>query len=258
LEPKFFLFENVKGLISTGKHREFLFGELWKLEQKGYAIDYIVLNALNLGLPQNRERLFVVGVKRSLIRKLYATNIAKAQRFWFPWPVDARFKDAKTRFPWPGTSPFGEIPKKPEGIPDELTVGPLVMDQELLSALPNGTEAFEPYSEKFKKIPEGDDSKKCFKRLHRYRYSPTAAYGNNEVHLHPSLPRRLTVREALRIQTVPDTFKLPPDLTLSTKFKLIGNGVPVEMARSVGLALAKFLLGNVSPAVEGSEPNGHK
>ncbi len=42
-----------------------------------------------------------------------------------------------------------------------------------------------------------------YKRLHRWRYSPTACYGNNEVHLHPYKPRRISVAEALAIQSLP-------------------------------------------------------
>jgi site-specific DNA-cytosine methylase len=49
----------------------------------------------------------------------------------------------------------------------------------------------------FKVIDEGDDLKKSYKRLHRWRYSPTAAYGNNEVHLHPYKARRISAAEAL-------------------------------------------------------------
>lgn len=243
LEPVFFLIENVKGLVSTQRHREFLNSELWKLEEKGYAVDLTILNALDLGIPQSRERLFVVGVKRGAIKSLYGRQMKKGERSWFPWPVDARFEGAKKKFSWPDKTPFGATPKKPEGIPEQLFVGTLLSDPEKTEALPNGAESFEPYSKKFRTIWEGDDSRKSFKRLHRYRYSPTAAYGNNEVHLHPTLPRRLTVREALRIQTVPDSFALPPDLTLSKKFKIVGNGVPVELARNVGLALARFLGG---------------
>jgi DNA (cytosine-5)-methyltransferase 1 len=250
LEPRFFVIENVKGLLNTAKHRKFLFGELWKLEEKGYAVDLRVLNALHLGVPQDRERVFIIGVKRSVVRKLYSRTMKKGERNWFPWPRDSRYDDAKTRFKWPTTSPFGSVPSKPTGIPEELFVGPLVLNQSEMKRLPNGTEGFEPYSDKFAWVSEGDDSRKCFKRLHRYRYSPTVAYGNNEVHLHPALPRRLTVREALRIQTVPDSFSLPRELPLSTKFKLAGNGVPVEMARKLGIALRDFLSGR-NPIVGG-------
>ena len=93
--------------------------------------------------------------------------------------------------------------------PLELTVYPLLHSSPAPTNLSNGLEAFKPYSSKFWKIPEGNSSGKSFKRLHRYKYSPTAWYGNNEVHLHPWEPRRLSVREALRIQTVPDTYVLP-------------------------------------------------
>jgi DNA (cytosine-5)-methyltransferase 1 len=253
LEPSFFLIENVKGLISTRAHRAFLDHELWKLEEKGYAVDLKVLNALELGVPQDRERVFIVGVRRELIKKLYRLRVGKRSRDWFPWPEDAAYKEAKTRFPWPSTSPFGAEPPFPEGVPQELCLAPLIMDVEATAKLPNGQEAFEPYSKKFWLIAEGDDSRKSFKRLHRFRYSPTAAYGNNEVHLHPAQPRRLTVREAMRIQTVPDGYALPPEMPLSFKFKLIGNGVPVQLAAAVGHSLRKFVMGEATVIRPGEE-----
>ncbi|MCX7591018.1 MAG: DNA cytosine methyltransferase [Kiritimatiellae bacterium] len=243
LEPSFFVIENVKGLISTRAHREFLVNELWKLEEKGYAVDLKVLNALDLGVPQDRERVFIVGVRRDLIRKLYCVRLEKQCRGWFPWPEDPRFKNAKSRFPWPSTSPFGADPPMPDGVPQELCLAPLILDIKATASLPNGQEYFTPYSPKFTIIAEGDDSRKSFKRLHRFRYSPTAAYGNNEVHLHPTQPRRLTVREAMRIQTVPDGYALPAEMPLSLKFKLIGNGVPIQLAAAVGHSLRQFLLG---------------
>ena len=59
---------------------------------------------------------------------------------------------------------------------------------------PNAKDYFTPKAGKAKMevIDEGDDSKKSYKRLHRWRYSPTVAYGNNEVHLHPYKTRRLS------------------------------------------------------------------
>jgi DNA (cytosine-5)-methyltransferase 1 len=51
---------------------------------------------------------------------------------------------------------------------------------------------------------------------------------------------------------VPDSFALPPELPLSTKFKLIGNGVPVEMAHHVASALAEFLTGDNDLGVQDS------
>lgn len=90
-------------------------------------------------------------------------------------------------------------------------------------------------------VAEGDDSKKSYKRLHRWRYSPTAVYGNNEVHLHPYKPRRLTVAEALAIQSLPKAFELPAYMTLSNMFKTVGNGVPYLAAYGIAKSILAYL-----------------
>ena len=241
LNPTFFVFENVKGLVSTVRHREFLQRLINELEES-YRVDFSVLNALELGIPQDRQRVFMVGFHEKWIKKK-RLKIEKEQRGWFPWPVDQRYKGAKKRFDWPTKHPFGSSPEMPGGVPVELTVWSRLQDSKWLESLPNGLEVFNAYSQKFLEIAEGDSSRKSFKRLHRWRYSPTAAYGNNEVHLHPTLPRRLTVREALRIQTAPDSYALPPGMTLTQKFKTIGNAVPVDLASALAFAIRNFLEG---------------
>ena len=75
----------------------------------------------------------------------------------------------------------------------------------------------------------------------RVRFSPAAAYGNNEVHLHPTEPRRLTVREAMQIQTVPENYALPANMTLTSKFKTIGNAVPVRLAEAMAGSLKEVI-----------------
>lgn len=63
VNPKVFLFENVRGLLYTNKwYFELVLEELNSL---GYTIDFKLINAVNYGVPQNRERLFVVGHKSS-------------------------------------------------------------------------------------------------------------------------------------------------------------------------------------------------
>lgn len=113
--------------------------------------------------------------------------------------------------------------------------------KDLHSKIPNQEEFFTPYSQKFKKIREGDTNRKSFKRLHRYRYSPTVAYGNNEVHLHPTEFRRISVREALRLQTVPDSYILPMEISLTHKFKLISNGVPTKLSSLMAKEIKRTL-----------------
>ncbi len=236
LKPDFFLMENVPGLIRTKKHREFLDKLRKDLKHAGYHTDFKILNALEFGVPQDRERVFLIGLSKSTFKKSIGNNTPKIGDNWFPYPKPSH-PNAK-KMPWPSQSPFGETPIPPEGIANELTVNQIFGMPPLPSEIANGAECFTPYSDKFQRIPEGDDTKKSFKRLHRYRYSPTACYGNNEVHLHPWEPRRLSVREALRIQTIPDTYILPAEKTLSIKFKMIGNGVP----RLLGTAIAQSII----------------
>lgn len=94
---------------------------------------------------------------------------------------------------------------------------------------------------KFQTIPEGDVKGKSFKRLHRWRYSPTAAYGNNEVHLHPYQCRRISVAEALSLQSMPKEFEFPDTMSLTDMFKTIGNGVPYLLSKSIALCIFHFL-----------------
>ena len=254
LQPTFFLLENVPWLWRAKKHRPFFYDLITQLSKK-YNVCYKILNALEFGVPQDRQRLFVIGFDREWLKQNIRVNETLLGRGWFPWPQDSRYRGAKTGYHWPRESPFGATPPKPEGIPEELTVGPLICDQEELAKLPNGKDCFNPKSPKFHTVPEGAVSKRMsFRRLHRWRYSPTAAYGNSEVHLHPTLPRRLSVREALRIQSVPDQYALPPDMPLSHKFKTICNGVPVTLARAVALSIAAVLEGKINQRVELAPP----
>jgi len=239
LKPSFFIFENVKGLIRTAAHREFFFELIDQLKSNGYAVDYKLLNALDYGVPQDRERIIIFGIKTSLYKKIFKKKYT-GEYNWFIWPIE-KYPDAKNKYEWYNIENKEALSK----IPKELMVGSYILNQEELGGLENSNEFFKPRSTKFTEIIEGDTSRKSFKRLHRLRYSPTAAYGNNEVHLHPEQNRRLSVREALRIQSVPDSYKIDKDLSLSVKFKVIGNGVPVklgnEIAKSINLFFDKII-----------------
>lgn len=240
LNPSFFVIENVPGLHYFHKHREFLARKVAQLRESGYAVDYRILNALELGVPQDRERLFVIGFKKALAQRGAGKKLADDETGWFTWPEIKTYTGAKS-LRWPGATPFGERPAKPAEVPIELTVYPALLGNGNPEKIANGKEYFNPYSTRFTEVKEGDVSGKSFKRLHRYRFSPTAWYGNQEVHLHPWKARRLSVREALRIQSVPDEYVLPEEMSLSAKFKLICNGVPCEMAFQLARSIQFFL-----------------
>ncbi len=241
MKPSFFVMENVVGLLMRKKPKQILDTLLLKLISENYYLDRATLNALDYGVPQYRKRVFIIGLRKDVfqVEGTKESTIEDIRSFSFPWPRP-KYPDAITRYDWPDTSPFGmEEIVRPEGIPDALCVQHCVEGAEVL---PNGKEFFNFNGDANVRmaINEGDTKRRSFKRLHRYRYSPTTCFGNNEVFLHPYLNRRLSVREALRIQSVDDKYVWGPE-RLSAKFKIIGNGVPVILAQAVAKELYAIL-----------------
>jgi DNA (cytosine-5)-methyltransferase 1 len=239
LDPIFFLIENVPGLIRNQSNKEYYFILLDELKSS-YLIDMKILNSLDFGVPQSRERLFTVGLKK---------NFFKDDGISFKWPVsESNIRNPLKNLQWPRQNNFGEFLNKPEHIPIELCVASCLVDDTDFEKIPNSNEFFQLKTsiEKLSSIKEGETNRPSFKRLHRYRYSPTTCYGNNEVHLHPFKNRRISVREALRIQGVPDTYILKQSDSLSKKFKMIGNGVPVPLARAIGNSIYEYILQNIN------------
>lgn len=230
--PDFFVFENVEGLWKTKRHRKFYDEMKQRATDAGYVLHDRLINAVEYGVGQSRPRIFLVG---------FLDGAADLQ---FPWEDSMTHSKSVLDLPWPETTPFGEnstLPFPAEvGLPEELTVEHWFR-RNRVSLHPNARMSFVAKSEKISQVPEGMTDHKSFKRLHRWRYSPTACYGNNEVHLHPYLPRRLSVAEALALQSMPPEFSLPTDMPLSRAFKTIGNGVPflaaLGLARSIRTVL---------------------
>ena len=236
-KPDFFVLENVKGLYQTKKHRNYYEKIKKRLYKAGYSLFDSIENAIEYGVPQFRDRLILIGFNRSKFGKHIHYQIGKKRKY-----------DIKNIniLPWPSVDPFvenGEL-KMPRGIIKELTVQ-YWFDKNNVSDHPNGGDVFlAKNKDRFLSIPEGQLNGKSFKRLHRWRYSPTAAYGNNEVHLHPYKPRRISVAEALAIQSLPESFSLPSNIPLSAKFKMIGNGVPYLLAQGVAQELMEWICSN--------------
>lgn len=223
-KPDAFVFENVKGLYRTKVHRAFFESMKRRVRDNYGATDEKLLNSLWFGAPQDRDRIILIGVK-------------KRKKLSIQWESQFKFsKEQIEGFDWPSVDVYRENSKRkiPTGVPHELTVQHW-FDKNQVNEHPNANDFFKPREglKRFKIVEEGDDSRKSYKRLHRWRYSPTVAYGNNEVHLHPYKSRRITVSEALALQGLPRGFSLPPDVTLTDKFKMIGNGVPYQMGRGI-------------------------
>lgn len=79
-KPKYFIFENVKGLVNLDKGSVFK-NILLMLENAGYHVSYDVLDSLNFGVPQQRERVYFVGIRKDLdLNKFNFSNINKLKK----------------------------------------------------------------------------------------------------------------------------------------------------------------------------------
>lgn len=240
--PDFFLFENVKGLWRTTKHRLFYESLKVQLQQAGYILTERLINAIEYGVPQDRDRIILVGFQNHLIQDMEDKLLPEGV---FPWNNYILYPQEKVfAYPWRQCEPFqaDSILPCPDDVPEELTVEYWFRKNDVLHH-PNAEHYFQPRAgiTRFASVDEGDDSKKSFKRLHRWRYSPTACYGNNEVHLHPYKIRRISAAEALAIQSMPADFVLPNNMSLTNMFKTIGNGVPYLASKGLAQTILDFL-----------------
>ena len=242
--PDFFLFENVKGLYRTARHRAFFEELKQRFTENGYYLTEQLINSLEFGAAQDRDRIILIGFSQEMVNNMHL-EVAEKQIVGSPWDAHKSYNLEEIKaLPWPTTNPYHEnVPTNmPEGIIPELTVLHW-WQQNDVEHHPNQHMFFRPRAGliRFQTKDEGDMEKKCYKRLHRWRYSPTAAYGNNEVHIHPFLPRRISASEALAIQSLPANFILPPDLTLTDAFKTIGNGVPFVAAHGIASSIYDYI-----------------
>jgi Site-specific DNA methylase len=215
-----------------------------KLVAAGYIITDRLSNSIEVGCPQDRERILLFGIKKSKVKRSQKDKLTQN----FNWNAYLKYDGSAVlkKSLWPTTTPYtldSEFPI-PNYIEDlkELTIEHWFRKNDVYNH-PNAKHQFKPKSglPKMQRIAEGHVSGKSFKRLHRWRYSPTSAYGNNEVHLHPYKTRRISVSEALAIQSLPKEFELPNDMTLSNMFKSIGNGVPFLMSQAIANTINDFL-----------------
>lgn len=248
LQPDFFLFENVKGLYRTKRHRAFFEELKGKLVDNGYYLTEELINSLEFGVPQDRDRIILIGIHENVVREK-RLPIMPGKIIGFPWNSHKKYKKediSKKR--WPTQEPYeeGSIKSIPDDIIEDITVQ-YWWEKNDVKNHPNQDLYFIPKAAKiiFENKNEGDIDKKCYKRLHRYRFSPTAAYGNNEVHIHPYESRRISVAEALAIQSLPREYEIPADTTLTNAFKTIGNGVPFLAARCIAQTLKEYILGTI-------------
>lgn len=221
LQPKMFLFENVKGLLTHDKGRTYkTITDIF--ESTGYVIQKKVLNAWDYGVAQKRERLITIGIRKDLVGKIH---------FDFPKPHEYKpvLKDVLLDCPESQGTPYSEYKRKifelvPPGgywrdIPEDIAkeymkscwymeggrtgiLRRLSLDEPSLAVLTS---------------PSQKQTDRC----------------------HPLEARPFTIRENARCQSFPDEWEFCGGI--SSQYKQVGNAVPVNLAYDIALQIKKAL-----------------
>lgn len=104
--PDFFLFENVKGLYRTARHRAFFEELKLKFRKSGYSLTEQLVNSLEFGAPQDRDRIILIGFRQDIAERLNI-NTENGSLIGFPWDKYKIYKlDEIKGIKWPDKSPY--------------------------------------------------------------------------------------------------------------------------------------------------------
>lgn len=255
LSPSYFVVENVTGLLA-GDTKKVLDRFRARVQRAGYKVIWPVrvLNAADFGVPQKRERLFIIGCKSDLDLPDYPDPITPATAGGRVTVEDA-------------IGDLTVIDLLAHRIDKDVYVGPLgppsAYSKRLLAG-PDGQRRRDPGSRKrnrrltgsmrvnhtkaltarFKATrPGASEPISRFPRLAKDGLSPTLRAGTDDEHgkftavrpIHPTQPRCITVREAARLHSYPDWFEFHP--TKWHGFMQIGNSVPPLLAKAVARSI---------------------
>lgn len=221
LQPKMFLFENVKGLLSHDKGRTYK-TILEIFETCGYKIQKQILNAWDYGVAQKRERLITIGIRNDLIEKTH---------FEFPTPHKYKpvLRDILLDCPKSEGTPYSAYKKK------------------IFEMVPPGGY--------WRDIPEDiakEYMKSCWnmeggrtgilRRLSLDEPSLTVLTSPSQKQTdrcHPLEARPFTIRENARCQSFPDNWKFCG--SVGQQYKQVGNAVPVNLAYDIAKKIKETL-----------------
>ena len=282
MKPKIFLFENVAGLLSAkwnkGGHKGEIFQDVLNTFQnlRGYTVKYKLVHAKDYGVPQNRPRILLVGIKNS-INMTKSDDIDAVKCGFLPdgiggYPhLEEVFSDIiDNKFEYGGeTSIYPKEPKtiwqkeirtKPSG--ELMGKGHAITEQEYSNHNPRTRAKFQAMIKNRGKIPDEFKTKKFAQRLLPKKWGdngPSITITSlADDFVHYAQARTPTVRECARMQTFPDWYKFAGKRTTGgirragnpreniferevPKYTQIGNAVPVKLGREIGLHFSKIL-----------------
>lgn len=223
LRPTVFLVENVPGLLWP-RHRKYLDNFYRHAAGAGYGVlEPQILNARDYGVPQNRRRVFILG---------YDLRMFSSPPAWPPPPTHSVPGSHDDLPAWvPAAEVFGRPVSKKDLNDIHMQHGPALIDAFRRTPLNGGSRI-----ESGRLLPchkNHDGHKDVYGRIDPAKPAPTMTTAcinpSKGRFVHPTEHHGITVRQAARIQTFPDSFVFHGGLIAAGK--QIGNAVPVELAR---------------------------
>ncbi len=211
--PKFFLIENVKGILHE-KHKDALAVFLKLLEKAEYNITYKLLNAADYNIPQDRARVFFVGIRKDLKNNFIFPEILPSKKITLKQAIG----DIVTP---PTFCTEKSMPERNNLVKNhDVYIGPFDAKYMARNRVRSWDETSFTMQAQARNIPIHPQAPKMtYINSHKYIFTKGYEY----------LYRRLSVRECARIQTFPDKFVFIYNNILDG-YKMVGNAVPPRLA----------------------------
>jgi len=237
--PMAIVFENVSWMV-RGPGRKFFDEYLGILRGAGYYTIHNIINASDMGVPQNRKRVVAVSVRKKFLNADMVRQLGQ-----FHQAASGRKKTVRDAIHDLRPLQSGE---RDDDDPLHFTRSHTERVLEMITHVPKDGGSRKSMPERLwldchKRLANGGAGT-SYGRMWWDRPSPTMtrrctspACGR---FIHPEQDRGITLREAARLQTIPDTFDFGGDTTEEIQ-EMIGDGVPVDMAAHMGMRLMQIL-----------------
>ncbi|AKL98477.1 DNA cytosine methyltransferase [Endomicrobium proavitum] len=273
--PKAFVMENVKGILSM--HNGNVIKQiLQEYEQagEGYAVKYQILKASDFGVPQNRERVVIIGIRKDLNiypefpSRKYIQAVTVNDAISDLPAINAGEGIEKMEYSLKSQNSYQRfLRKNSKTLFNHVAMRHTQRLVERFQAIQSGKSLVDVW-DLHGAVKRGSPSEKSQIKFSQNNYrvfgnkaSPTIAASFQSNFIHPHLNRNFTAREGARLQSFPDTFifegmrtKMSWEHGLS-QYQQIGNAVPPLLAYEIGVKLKEILL-NGNTNMYSMESNG--
>lgn len=245
LMPKALMIENVRGILTrdNGYAKERI---TTLLEEMGYVVNMNVLCASNYGVPQNRNRAVIIGLRKDICKdKFDYSSIVELPKVTVQDAIGELYqfenaehgpKELKVK----PSNDYAKYLRRSDGIvTDQDIVYPAQKVQERISYVKQG-ENWQSVPEELWPNNRKNRHSSAYKRLKEDDQSCTIDTGNaHSNYFHPLYNRIPTIRESARLQSFADNFEFTGPR--GSRYKQIGNAVPPLLAKAVALAVKQIL-----------------